>query len=239
MESLVSNSVNNVIDEECELSSNNLSIKNAASAAPNYSNSIFGSNLRRRRHLSPANLRASAKYLAEVEEVRINPVISKKGYLNFLEEKSAGWTKRFACIRRPYVFIYNSDKEPLERSIFNLSKAQIAYNEQQIETLQVNSTRIFFFYSQTFSLLFKFLDNSTIKLLLLLLLLFFCYLKNQNTISLTNNGRGFLIQTLTDREIFDWLYALNPLLAGELRSKLARRRQQIVRLDKQSKQINS
>lgn len=33
------------------------------------------------------------------------------------------------------------------------------------------------------------------------------------------------MQTLCEKEIFDWLYALNPLLAGEIRSKLARRRQ--------------
>jgi kinesin family member 1 len=33
------------------------------------------------------------------------------------------------------------------------------------------------------------------------------------------------MQTLTGKEIFEWLYALNPLLAGELRSKLARVRE--------------
>jgi len=35
------------------------------------------------------------------------------------------------------VFIYNSDKDPLERGIINLSVAQIVYNEEQIEMLQV------------------------------------------------------------------------------------------------------
>jgi kinesin family protein 1 len=33
------------------------------------------------------------------------------------------------------------------------------------------------------------------------------------------------MQTINEKEIFDWLYALNPLLAGEIRSKLSRRKQ--------------
>ena len=43
---------------------------------------------------------------------------------------------------------------------------------------------------------------------------------------MTTKNRGFLLQTLSDREIFEWLYALNPLLAGEIRSKIARKRQE-------------
>lgn len=41
------------------------------------------------------------------------------------------------------------------------------------------------------------------------------------------------MQTLNDKEIFDWLYALNPLLAGEIRSKLARRRQDSIQKHQQ------
>lgn len=126
------------------------------------------------RRLSPS--RSRARYIAEIEEVRINPIVSKKGYLNFLEEKSIGWSKRFVTIRRPYVFIYSNERDPLERGLINLSSSQIVYNEEQIEMLQ-----------------------------------------NQNTLSVTSKHRGFLMQTLTDKEIFEWLYALNPLLAGEIR----------------------
>jgi kinesin family protein 1 len=94
MESLVT--LNNTIEEEDESgpSGNNLSVNrggqvsaSAAAAARN------ANNLRRRRHLSPTSIRA--KYIAEIEEVRINPIVSKKGFLNFLEEKSIGWSKRF------------------------------------------------------------------------------------------------------------------------------------------------
>jgi hypothetical protein len=40
-------------------------------------------------------------------------------------------------IRRPYVFLYNNEKDPLERGIINLSIAKIVYNEEQMEMLKV------------------------------------------------------------------------------------------------------
>lgn len=41
-------------------------------------------------------------YVPEVEEIRISPVISRKGYLNILEHKTNGWKKRWVV----NVFIY-------------------------------------------------------------------------------------------------------------------------------------
>jgi hypothetical protein len=39
------------------------------------------------------------KYIPSIEEVRISPVVSRRGYLNFLEEKGTGWVKKFVvCI---------------------------------------------------------------------------------------------------------------------------------------------
>lgn len=35
------------------------------------------------------------KFVAEIFEIRLNPIVSKRGYLNFLEEKSIGWTKKY------------------------------------------------------------------------------------------------------------------------------------------------
>lgn len=35
------------------------------------------------------------KYIPSIEEVRISPVVSRRGYLNFLEEKGTGWVKKF------------------------------------------------------------------------------------------------------------------------------------------------
>ena len=35
------------------------------------------------------------KYIPSVEEIHISPVVSRRGYLNFLEEKGTGWIKKF------------------------------------------------------------------------------------------------------------------------------------------------
>lgn len=34
-------------------------------------------------------------YIPLVDEVRVSPVVSRKGYLNFLEEKHTGWVKKY------------------------------------------------------------------------------------------------------------------------------------------------
>ena len=43
-----------------------------------------------------------ALYVTEVEEIRVSPVVSRKGYLNFLEEKTNGWVKRWVVSRNGY-----------------------------------------------------------------------------------------------------------------------------------------
>ena len=65
------------------------------------------------RHSNNTNMRA--KYIAEIEEVRVNPIVSKKGYLNFLEEKSIGWSKRFVVI---YLICFS--KTFFEFNLFNI-----------------------------------------------------------------------------------------------------------------------
>lgn len=49
-------------------------------------------------NLSSRQLRNRPACIAEIDEMRINPMVSKKGYLNFLEEKSIGWVKKFVVI---------------------------------------------------------------------------------------------------------------------------------------------
>uniref|UniRef100_A0A670J557 plus-end-directed kinesin ATPase n=1 Tax=Podarcis muralis TaxID=64176 RepID=A0A670J557_PODMU len=112
-----------------------------------------------------------------------NSVVSKKGYLNFKEPLSPSWAKHFVVVRRPYVFIYNSDKDPIERGILNLSTAQVEYSEDQEAMV-----------------------------------------KTPNTFAVCTRHRGVLLQAINDKDMNDWLYAFNPLLAGTIRSKLARRR---------------
>lgn len=38
-------------------------------------------------------------YVPEVEEIRISPVIARKGYLNVLEHKTNGWKKRWVVCK--------------------------------------------------------------------------------------------------------------------------------------------
>ncbi|XP_021916348.1 kinesin-like protein unc-104 isoform X6 [Zootermopsis nevadensis] len=122
-------------------------------------------------------------YVPEMEEIRISPVVARKGYLNILEQKTNGWKKRWVAVRRPYVFIFREEKDPVERALINLATAQVEYSEDQQEMVKV-----------------------------------------PNTFSVVTKHRGFLLQTLGDKEVHEWLYAINPLLAGQIRSKLARRR---------------
>ena len=34
-------------------------------------------------------------FAPEAEEIRVSPVVARKGWLNFLEEKTKGWTKKW------------------------------------------------------------------------------------------------------------------------------------------------
>ncbi|XP_068819959.1 kinesin-like protein KIF1A isoform X18 [Capricornis sumatraensis] len=107
----------------------------------------------------------------DIQEIRVSPIVSKKGYLHFLEPHTAGWAKRFVVVRRPYAYMYNSDKDAVERFVLNLSTAQ-----------------------------------------------------TPNTFAVCTEHRGILLQASSDKDMHDWLYAFNPLLAGTIRSKLSRRR---------------
>lgn len=89
--------------------------------------------------------RYKQKFIPEVEEMRINPIVSRKGYMNFSNEKGDAWIKKFVVIRRPLLFIYNNEKDPVERMLINLSKAKIIYNEDQIGISQVQSFFLQFF----------------------------------------------------------------------------------------------
>lgn len=44
-------------------------------------------------------------YVPEVEEIRISPVIARKGYLNVLEHKTNGWKKRWVVRTRRSLLI--------------------------------------------------------------------------------------------------------------------------------------
>lgn len=60
--------------------------------------------------------------------------------MNFLEEETAGWVTRYVVVRRPYVFIYSTDKDPVERGLINLALARIEYSEDQQAMLRVSDS---------------------------------------------------------------------------------------------------
>ncbi|CAL8252339.1 unnamed protein product [Merluccius merluccius] len=123
------------------------------------------------------------RFVPDIQEIRVSPIVSKKGYLHFLEPNTSGWVKRYVVVRRPYVYIYNTERDTVERAILNLSSAQVEYSEDQQAML-----------------------------------------KTPNTFAVCTEHRGILLQANSDKEMHDWLYAFNPLLAGTIRSKLSRRR---------------
>ncbi|XP_047647673.1 kinesin-like protein KIF1B isoform X6 [Phacochoerus africanus] len=133
-------------------------------------------------YLARAGKNEFLNLVPDIEEIRPGSVVSKKGYLHFKEPLSSNWAKHFVVVRRPYVFIYNSDKDPVERGIINLSTAQVEYSEDQQAMVTT-----------------------------------------PNTFAVWTKHRGVLLQALNDKDMNDWLYAFNPLLAGTIRSKLSRR----------------
>ncbi|XP_030660899.1 kinesin-like protein KIF1B isoform X7 [Nomascus leucogenys] len=133
-------------------------------------------------YLARAGKNEFLNLVPDIEEIRPGSVVSKKGYLHFKEPLYSNWAKHFVVVRRPYVFIYNSDKDPVERGIINLSTAQVEYSEDQQAMV-----------------------------------------KTPNTFAVCTKHRGVLLQALNDKDMNDWLYAFNPLLAGTIQSKLSRR----------------
>nr|XP_057939183.1 kinesin-like protein KIF1B isoform X19 [Doryrhamphus excisus] len=139
-------------------------------------------------YLARAGKNEFLNLVPDIEEMRPGAVVSKKGFLSFMEPRSNSWVKHFVVVRRPYVFIYNSDKDPVERGVLNLSTAQVEYSEDQQAMI-----------------------------------------KTPNTFAVCTKHRGILLQANNEKDMNDWLYAFNPLLAGTIRSKLARRRSGLIK----------
>uniref|UniRef100_A0A673XBQ8 plus-end-directed kinesin ATPase n=1 Tax=Salmo trutta TaxID=8032 RepID=A0A673XBQ8_SALTR len=116
------------------------------------------------------------RFVPDIQEIRVSPIVSKKGYLHFLEPHTNGWVKRYVVVRRPYVYIYNTERDSVERAILNLSSAHVEYSEDQQAML-----------------------------------------KTPNAFAVCTEHRGILLQASNDKEMHDWLYAFNPLLAGSIR----------------------
>jgi len=56
---------------------------------------------------------------------------------------------------------------------------------------------------------------------------FFVISSSSSFSSIVTRNKGYLIQTQGDKDLHDWLYAINPLLAGQIRSTAARNRAKV------------
>ena len=120
-------------------------------------------------------------FTPDMEEIRLAPVSYRKGELLFYDGQNSKWIKRWLVVRRPYLFIFKDEKDPIERAVISLTRAQVIYTPDQPN--------------------------------------------RGNLFTLQCANREFTFKTTTSgtrREIHDWLYAINPLLAGEMLSKLSR-----------------
>lgn len=138
--------------------------------------------LTQRSSRQPRVLASPPMCVPEVQEkthVKNNP-ISRKGYLEFFSEQESVWHKRYVVVKKPYVLIYNSDKDLVERGLINLSGAKVQYSDDRHRTAA-------------------------------------------NTFSICTKHRGILLQA-RDREVYDWIYAMDPLLAGSIKSQRSAKR---------------
>lgn len=127
---------------------------------------------------SPTNQFAKSLSIPEIEEIRLSPVVSKRGWLNYMEDKVQIWSRRWFVVIRPYLIIFSNSREQVERDIINLTTSQIEIPEDELNIGHV------------FTLITKY--------------------------------RVYLIHSDKERELHDWIYALNPLLAGQIRSNRIR-----------------
>lgn len=119
---------------------------------------------------------AKSLLIPELEEARLSPVVSRRGYLNYMEDREQKWFKRWFVVVRPYLIVYSNSREQVERDIINLTTSQINLPEEDL-----NIGFIF---------------------------------------TLTTKHRVYLMHSDNEKELYDWIYALNPLLAGQIKSKL-------------------
>lgn len=79
-------------------------------------------------------------FIPDLEEIPMSSMVTRKGYLNVLEHGCSGWKKRWIVVRRPYIFIYKSDKDNIERAVLNLMNAQVDCSEDQMAMIKIPNT---------------------------------------------------------------------------------------------------
>ncbi|RHZ59964.1 hypothetical protein Glove_360g45 [Diversispora epigaea] len=75
------------------------------------------------------------KLVAQVKMAAKTDTITKKGYLFAPENADDYWIKRWYVLRRPYLFIYESQKETEEQGVINLASVRVDYNNDSLEDM--------------------------------------------------------------------------------------------------------
>ncbi|KAI1301469.1 Kinesin-like protein [Halotydeus destructor] len=128
--------------------------------------------------LSLNDLGVKPSLVPELEEIRVSPMTSRKGLLYMLDPSTGKWRQRWLIVKRPYLFLFNDEKDLIERGLINLANGQLEYDSEDVSKLT-----------------------------------FF---------SIVTKDKTHHFQTPAEKDVHEWLYAINPLLAGEMRSKSAR-----------------
>lgn len=137
---------------------------------------------------------------ARCDEVRISPVVNRRGLLLVADESNPNWVPRWIMVRRPFLYIYENEKDTLERRIINLKVAHLEYSAEEGEIFSPKET------SPERS---KVVEPT----------------KHPMIFALQYADRKIFMKTgpsASRNEIHEWLYAIDPLMAGEIKSRLGR-----------------
>ena len=140
-----------------------------------------------------ANLRLA--FVPEMEESRVSSVVSRQGPIYHLEAHGHGgrkFCKRWISVRRPYLFMYADEAQCDELDVINLANTELIVCEAQPTEHEE----------------LRQADNNGLPI--------------SKYFYLQNSFRHHLFQCINRKEVCDWLYAINPLLAGQIRSQQAR-----------------
>lgn len=161
-------------------------------------------------------------FIPELEESRVANVVSKKGPVYHLEMigPKHKFVKRWLAVRRPYLYMYADNSQTDAIDVINLASTELLVCPQleEIDTDQPlidrndNSPAGLAASSTGFALKRQRSVGSDCP----------SSLPISRYFHLKNELRHHVFQCVSRKDACDWLYAINPLLAGQIRSRQAR-----------------
>lgn len=128
-------------DENSNMSISQYSINSASTPSLTDISHEWQMQPKQQQYVDKTNVNEHIQYfIPDLEEIAMSSMIARKGYLNVLEHGCSGWKKRWIVVRRPYIFIYKSDKDSIERAVLNLNNAQVECSEDQMAMIKIPNT---------------------------------------------------------------------------------------------------